>query len=109
MRNGRDRVTGMAPGGCLVVGQATLEQYRALLQAQNEREALRKYIVHLLEAGATVEFGPLTARLRRAQRRFSAEQLERLLGVSQVESLRSQLQPIVSIQLVVEPSSPPAR
>jgi RNA-directed DNA polymerase len=45
----------------------------------------------------------------RQQRRFSAEQLERLLGVSQVESLRSQLQPIVSIQLVVEPSSPPAR
>jgi hypothetical protein len=96
--------------GRLVVGQAVLHQYQQLMDAQKQREGMRESIVQLLQAGAPVEPGTLTAHLRlQEQRRFSAEQLERLLGANQVELLRSQLQPIVTVQLIVEVPSTRSR
>jgi hypothetical protein len=108
-RAGGQRETAAQPGR-LIVGQAALQQYRQLMDAQQSREAMRGSIVELLEGGASVEPGPLTARLRRVeQRRFSAPEIERLLGARQLEELRSQLQPIVSVQLIVEVASPQLR
>jgi hypothetical protein len=108
----RDKISPAAgvPSGRLVVGQAVLHQYQQLMDAQKQREAMRESIVQLLQAGAPVEPGTLTAHLRlQEQRRFSAEQLERLLGAAQVERLRSQLQPSVIVQLIVEVPSTQAR
>jgi hypothetical protein len=100
------RPTDLPCSGALIVGQAVLQQYQQLMQAQRRRESLRESIVGLLERGANVEAGVLTAYLRRTeQRRFSAELLERLLGTRQVEILRSQLEPIVAVQLIIEPCS----
>jgi hypothetical protein len=103
------RPFGKANSESLIVGQAVLEQYRQLMDAQRERESLRESILEQLDKGAAVERGPLTAYLRRQeQKRFSADQLERLLGARQVEILRSQLEPIVTVQLIVELCSHPA-
>jgi hypothetical protein len=97
------RPVASVPSGRLVVGQEALARYRELIEAQKQREAMRGSIVQQLEAGAAIEPGMLTAHLRRAsQRRFSAEQLERLLGAEQVERLRVQLQPVVTVQLIVD-------
>jgi hypothetical protein len=96
----------MPDRGPLIICQAVLRQYQQLRDAQRARETLRTSIVELLESGANIERGAMTAYLKRQeQRRFSAEQLERLLGTRQVEELRSQLEPIVVMQLIVEDSS----
>jgi hypothetical protein len=92
--------------GHLVVSQHVLGQYRWLFDAEKRRKELRKSIVELLEAGAVVEHGPLNASLRQfEQRPFSAEQMVRLFGRTEVERLRRLVQPVVSVHLIVEPVS----
>jgi hypothetical protein len=96
--------------GALVVGQEMLREYQRLQEFQRRREAMRESIVEMMEAGATIEPGMLTANLRSTQqRRFSAEQLERLLGAEEVERLRMRLEPIVAVQLIVGPPTPRSR
>jgi hypothetical protein len=93
-----------------VVGQEMLREYQRLQEFQRRREAMRESIVEMIEGGAAIEPGMLSAHLRSTeQRRFSAEQLERLFGAEQVERLRMRLQPIVVVQLIVEPSTPRSR
>ena len=90
----------------LIVGQRALREYHALCEAEHRRKELRRSIVELLEAGAAVESGPFGAYSRQyEQRRFSAEQLVRLLGQAEVERLRRLLQPTVDMHLIVKPVS----
>jgi hypothetical protein len=83
---------GLAP----VVTQEQLAEYARLCEISRRKDALRDQIVGLLECGASVVPGPLTARVEVAERTSpSWPELRKILGHSGVKALRAQIQPTV--------------
>lgn len=86
------------------ITQAMLAEYEELCRQEQVRQERRLVLIDLLEDGAAVEKGPLTARLDVSDRVVcSWSKLDELLGPETVESLRSLIEPTVFKQLKVAP------
>jgi hypothetical protein len=85
-----------------VVTQEILSVYRQMSEAVNIKEKLRNKIIADLDAGAVIEPGPLTARIRICeQRRFNAKALATVLGATWVNEVKPQLPLSTTRQLIV--------
>ena len=92
-----------------VIPQSLLAEYRDLTALLRERQQLRDQIFQMLELGATVEMGPLSAQIREVQScTLSAGKLTAILGEERVEELKQQVESTVSRQLVVGEDRPSA-
>jgi hypothetical protein len=84
------------------VSQDMLRQYKDLKILAEQKEELRKQILKLLEAGACVEQGPLSAEVRSyEQRLLNAKTLMPILGEHGVQDLKDSVEPTVVNQLWV--------
>lgn len=91
-----------APSRAGIVTQEMLAAFQELTEVLHERDALRSRIVTMLNSGATVEAGPLTASVRISkQAYFSFDKLANLLGVDEAENLRDQIERTVRQMLIV--------
>jgi hypothetical protein len=98
MTNGGNPGAGAVP----VVTQQMLRRARELHTEAEEYERVRQAIRELLQAGAQVEPGELTATLRTTEsHRICWPTLERLLGVERVAELRQQVEPSICRQLYI--------
>jgi ribosomal protein S1 len=87
------------------VTQQMLQEFMELKAQADRKESLRQQIVNLLEAGATVEPGALTAFVHRTQQRLlSGKALVPILGEKKVQELKELVEPTVVRQLWVQPT-----
>jgi heme oxygenase len=106
MTNGGNPGAGAVP----VVTQQMLRRERELNTMAEEQTRVRQAIRELLQAGAPVEPGELTAELRVVESRtFSKNILEKLMGVERVAELREQIEPSTCTQLYIRRSPDPSR
>ncbi len=85
-----------------IVTQMILEEFCELKQDSKRLKVLRKEILDLLESGATVEEGNLTAIIQRQQQRsLTRAMLIELIGSERVEELKSKIEPFEAISLWV--------
>ena len=95
---------GISPTGTTkhVITQAMLAETRHLREQQKRYEVARQEIVALLEFGAVIEPGPLTARIEKhSQQRLSESKLSALLGADVVKRWKVQVEPTISNALKV--------
>ena len=89
-----------------IVTQDELQRLQALLHQRREAERLRKSILERLTAGAAIESGHLTARIRQSScRRITRSALEQFWGTEYVENLRQQIPESSQVHLVIENQS----
>ena len=80
----------------IVVSQADLADFLQLREQFRRHKEARDRLVALLEAGAPVERGPLTARVRRAPRQLLCPKtLTPVLGEDPVQELLARVEPTV--------------
>jgi len=80
----------------IVVSQADLADFLQLREQFRRHKEVRDRLVALLEAGAPVELGPLTARVRRAPRQLLCPKtLMPVLGEDRVQELLTCVAPTV--------------
>lgn len=85
-----------------IVPQLLLVRLYHLKQLQREYEKLRSVIIGMLENRAAIEPGPLDVFLRETHStRISWKVLEQLVGRGQTQSLKTQVQPTASSQLMI--------
>lgn len=89
------------------ISQAELHTYLALKEQEKALtelvERLRRTFLERLAEGATIEPGPLTARSTVVvTRRFSFDEIVRLLGQASANSLRERLRPCEQTHLLVK-------
>lgn len=85
-----------------VITQAMLEEYEVLKKHEQRKKELRLQLIALLDAGATVESGTLTAFIHlHEDRRFTHTNLLPFVGPAGVEELKQEVQRTVQKQLVV--------
>ena len=90
------------PNTSPVITQRMLADYRRLKSMRNHHDQLRKQLLQLVEAGATVEDGRLDVDVRvTTQQRLTVAALVELLGPDVVEELRDSVEPSVFRTLVI--------
>lgn len=89
--------------GRVIIPQAVLSEHQRLSELVRERRRLRDRLIQLLDAGASVEPGPLYTNVREVVScAFSAAKLTAILGEDRVAELRRQIEPTIARQLVVD-------
>jgi len=92
----------MHRGSYPCISQQSLRQYSELKRLAEQKDALRKHILELLQTGAHVEPGLLQAEIRSyEQRLLNAKSLLPLLGQQGLEDIRKRVEPTVVSQLWV--------
>jgi hypothetical protein len=85
-----------------VISQAELAELLRLREQNRRHNELRNKLTNLLERGADIEPGPLTAHIdRKSQTRFSKSELIRLLGETKVTQLQRRLTPTTNRYLKI--------
>ena len=85
-----------------VITQEQLAQYRDLCARSREQKAMRRELMDLLDAGATVASGSLSVEIREVtSRRLDFGRLSVLLGSDRAKELRAQVEPSVSRHLIL--------
>lgn len=85
------------------ITQAQLAEMMEMRDLARRADALRREIVALLDAGAEIEPGPLTAWVHRQdQQRLTAEKLAELVGADQVATWKRQVPATVTKVLRIE-------
>jgi hypothetical protein len=84
------------------VTQAMLAEFVEIRRLLRRREELRVLILELLEAGRPVEAGPLTASVRRRERRaLTAANLGEVIGEENLRVFMAAIPPVTFRRLVV--------
>lgn len=86
-----------------VVKQSQLAELCRLREQERRCDQLRRELVELLESGAEIEQGPLTAFVEiQSQRRITSTKLAALVGAEQVELWKLEIEPTVSRMLRIK-------
>lgn len=91
-----------APGSPAVITQELLGEYVELGRLIQRRAELRSLILGLLDAGAPVEAGPLTAGVTRGEmHQLTASGLRAVVGEENLRALMAEIPPVPFRRLVV--------
>jgi hypothetical protein len=86
-----------------VITQEQLARYAELCALARERDRLRRELMDLMAAGASVEGGRLTVRVHTIHaRQLSFRALQGIFTPPDVEWIRSLIEPTISRRLIVE-------
>lgn len=84
------------------VSQSELQRFTQLQQVVREFDRLRKSIRDRITGGAEIQAGPLTASVKEHYaKRFNRKTLVQILGEEYVQQIQSELEPTVSLRLVI--------